>query len=74
MSRIEFPKAIDTGTGRVYFVKRDVENYIRALAGVPPIEGNDITLIPAMQTAKLLGICRRTLSRRLAESQAQKAA
>jgi hypothetical protein len=71
---VEFPRPFENATGRLFFLKRDLENYVRALAGLEPVESNDITLIPAMEAAKILGVCRRTLSRRLAESQAQKAA
>ena len=48
-----FPNPIHQN-GRIFFLKRAVENHIRELAGVPPIEGDDVSLIPAAEAAKIL--------------------
>ena len=54
--------------GRIYFTRTDIENYKRALAGLPPQESDGpIILVPAPQFAAELGFHRRTLGRRIAE-------
>jgi hypothetical protein len=61
--------------GRLYFTRTDIENYKRALAGLPPQEADGpVILVPAPQFAAELGFHRRTLGRRIAESQQASAA
>ncbi len=67
-----FPTPIRQAGGRLYFLRADVENYKLALAGLPPktFDGPDV-LVPAVHVAGELGFGRRTLGRRVAESEAQ---
>lgn len=69
MSEIKFPTPVDNPLNdRVFFLKQAAENYIRVLAGVPPIESDDVSLISVASFAKLLGVCSRTVKRRIAET------
>jgi hypothetical protein len=55
--------------GRKYFLRHQLENFKRALAGLPLIDENDVSvieLVPAPQAAQELGQSRRTLGRRMA--------
>jgi hypothetical protein len=67
MSVVEFPAPI-TKNGRRYFIRHQLENYKRALAGLPLIDENNVSvieLVPAPQAAEELGQSRRTLGRRM---------
>jgi hypothetical protein len=65
----KFPTPIEQN-GRLYFVERDLDNYIRELARLPTVAdcGDIVRLIPAVDAASRLGICRRSLGRRIVES------
>jgi hypothetical protein len=68
MPNVECPNPI-TKNGRKYFLRHQLENYKRALAGLPLIDESDVSvieLVPAPQAAKELGQSRRTLGRRMA--------
>jgi hypothetical protein len=56
--------------GRHYFPRAELENYKRALAGLPllPDDRSPIELVPAKQATRELGITRRTLGRRMAKT------
>lgn len=61
--------------GRRYFWRREIERYKKELAGLPLPEDTpapDI-LVPARQFASELGVCVRTLGRRIAESRSARA-
>jgi hypothetical protein len=65
----EFPEPIRRN-GRLFFVDRQVENYKRALAGLPllPDDPNaPIKFRPAASVAADFGFGRRTLGRRIAK-------
>jgi hypothetical protein len=67
MSNPELPATI-TKNGRKYFIRHQFENYKRALAGLPLIDENGVSvieLVPAPQAAEELGQSRRTLGRRM---------
>jgi hypothetical protein len=51
--------------GRLFFRRRDLENYKRALLGLPPIEGGIEELVPSGLVCDELGFGRRTLGRRI---------
>jgi hypothetical protein len=64
---VEFPKPVSQ-RGRIFFVEIEVENYVRALADIPPLATDgQIRLIPAAAVAAKLGVCRRTIGRRIVE-------
>ncbi len=66
----EFPAPVRQA-GRLYFVDRAIENYKRALAGLPPLADDPsapIKLRPASEVAADFGFGRRTLGRRIAKS------
>ena len=68
MSNIEFP-APRKLNGRLYWDRFEIENYKRALLGLPPLErstSTPIELITAAQITKEVGFGRRTLGRRIA--------
>ena len=67
MSRIDFPRPINRN-GRKFFMRHQLEAYKRALAGLPPIDGETsvIEFVSAPQVAEELGQSRRTLGRRMA--------
>jgi hypothetical protein len=70
MSNAEFPTAI-VKHGRKYFLRHQLENYKRALAGLPLIDEGGVSvieLVPAPQAAEELGQSRRTLGRRMASA------
>ena len=74
MSTIEFPapRAIN---GRLFFVRSEVEAYKRELAGLPPLpQASVIEMVPAKKLAEELGVGRRTIGRRVAESEVGRAA
>jgi hypothetical protein len=67
MSTAEFPTPI-TKNGRKYFLRHHLENYKRALAGLPLIDESSVSVVefvPAPQAAEELGQSRRTLGRRM---------
>jgi hypothetical protein len=55
---------------RIFFEKGAVDNYVRQLAGLPIVDNGDVGLIPATKLADVLGVCRRTIGRRIVELQA----
>ncbi len=64
----EFPKPIRL-RGRLFFDRHPVENYKRALLGLPPLErdpNKPIELLSAKQLKDEIGVNRRTLGRRVA--------
>jgi hypothetical protein len=64
----EFPSPI-VKNRRNYFLRHQLENYKRSLAGLPLIDENNVSvveLVPAPQAAEELGQSRRTLGRRMA--------
>ena len=64
---IELPEPI-TRSGRKFFLRHQLENYKRGLAGLPLIDENNVSvveLVPAPQAAEELGQSRRTLGRRM---------
>ena len=70
MSSVEFPAPI-TKNGRKFFIRHKLENYKRALAGLPLIDESGVSiieLVPALQAAGELCHSRRTLGRRMAPS------
>jgi hypothetical protein len=65
----EFPAPLRLN-GRLFFDRHAIENFKRAAFGLPPEERtSEIKLIPAGQVAKEFGFARRTLGRRVAESE-----
>jgi hypothetical protein len=65
---IEFPSPI-TKNGRNYFLRHQLENYKRGLAGLPLIPDGAvpvIELVPAPRAAEEIGRSRRTLGRLMA--------
>jgi hypothetical protein len=67
MSSVEFPTPIEKN-GRKFFLRHQLENYKRALAGLPLIDDSDVSVVefvPAPQAAEELGQSRRTLGRRM---------
>jgi len=69
-STIEFP-APRKLNGRLFWDRLDIENYKRALLGLPPLDRNPSTpieLVPASQVTREVGFGRRTLGRRIAAS------
>ena len=68
MSNIEFPAPRKLNC-RLYWDRFEIENYKRALLGLPPLErstSTPIELITAAQITKEVGFGRRTLGRRIA--------
>lgn len=66
-----FPIAIKV-KDRVFFDRFEIEKYKLSLAGLPPPErdpGGPVILVPAKIVAAELGVCRRTLARRIVESE-----
>jgi hypothetical protein len=53
---------------RIFFEKGAVDNYVRQLAGLPILDNGDVGLIPATKLADVLGVCRRTIGRRIVEA------
>jgi len=73
MSKPECPAPTNIG-GRLYFERHEIENYKRALLGLPLLERDPrvpIELVPAGRFAEELGRSRRTLGRRLAEKKTE---
>ncbi len=67
---VEFPEPIRRN-GRLYFVDRAIENYKRALAGLPLLPEDPTAPIKfrtAADVAADFGFGRRTLGRRIAKS------
>jgi hypothetical protein len=67
---VSFPRVIDQ-SGRRFFLRSALDAYKMALAGLPyekPTEPEE--LVPIRQAAHELGVCVRTLGRRIAESRA----
>jgi len=63
-----FPSPIKQN-GRLYFFRRQLEEYKRALAGLPPEPWNGIDeLVPATLAAREFGFGRRTLGRRITDA------
>jgi hypothetical protein len=70
-----FPR-VTTQNGRRFVARHDLENYKLALAGLPPVERDakaPIEFVPFRRTAEELGICVRSVERRVAAA-ASKAA
>lgn len=66
---LKFPSPV-TQNGRLFFIRDQVENHKRALAGLPPKPASDVVeLVPAAKVAAEFGFCRRTLGRRVAEAE-----
>jgi len=68
MCQHEFPTPTRLG-GRLYWNRADLENFKRALLGLPQIAANEsarIELVPASQVTSEFGFGRRTLGRRVA--------
>jgi hypothetical protein len=60
--------------GRLYWERGEIEDYKRALLGLPPAErGPTLELVPASVVARECGVGRRTLGRRIAARQASEA-
>jgi hypothetical protein len=61
--------------GRIYFLRSSLEAHKRALAGLPPVDFQGIdALVPAPRAATELGVGRRTIGRRVAELEDDRAA
>jgi hypothetical protein len=72
----EFPSPV-TKNGRNYFLRHQLENYKRGLAGLPLIPDCAVAvieLVPAPQAAEELGHSRRTLGRHMAGAKTTAAA
>jgi len=68
-----FPAAV-TLKGRMFFWRSHLEAYKRALAGLPFDEDpQPDVLVPASRAAADLGVCRRTIGRRVVERQTEMA-
>lgn len=68
MNEAEFPAPIRLN-GRIFFDDHELENYKRRLLGLPELPRDPsakIKLRPAAAVAAELGICRRTVGRRIA--------
>jgi hypothetical protein len=68
-SNAEFPSPVYQN-GRMFFVDRDAEDYLRALAGRTPLPcdpAEPLKLRSAQQFADDLGVGRRTIGRRVAQ-------
>jgi hypothetical protein len=69
-----FPKIIEQ-KGRRFVLRSDAEAYKRALAGLPfesDLNAPEV-LVPVRQFASELGVCVRTLGRRIVETRAASA-
>ena len=67
--KLIFPKPIRQN-GRVFFWRSRIEAHKRALSGLPPQDPPSIdVLVPAKQVALEFGFGRRTLARRVAETE-----
>ncbi len=65
----KFPSPI-TQNGRLFFWRSHLEAYKKALAGLPfEADPQPDVLVPAAKVATEFGVCRRTLGRRVAESE-----
>ena len=71
----QFPHVIEQ-KGRQFIRRTDAEAYKKALAGLPfEADANaPEVLVPVKQFAAELGVCVRTIGRRIAEAQASEAA
>jgi hypothetical protein len=60
-----------TQNGRLYFWRSQIETHKRELAGLPPVDNRDAidVLVPAARVATEFGWGRRTLGRRVVDSQ-----
>jgi hypothetical protein len=66
MSKPNFPSPRRIN-GRLYWERGEIEDYKRALLGLPPAErGPTLELVPASVLGRELGVGRRTLGRRIA--------
>lgn len=66
----QFPKPVRSKGKRLFFWRSQLEAYKLALAGLPKKEFEGIdSLVPAAQTASELGFGRRTLGRRVVETE-----
>ena len=64
---VKFPDSI-TLNGRKFFIRHEIENHKRALAGLPLIKEASVSVVefvPAPQVAEELGQSRRTSGRRM---------
>ncbi len=69
MSKPNFPSPTRIN-GRLYWERAEIENYKRALLGLPPAErGSTVELVPASVVGRECGIGRRTIGRRIAAGQ-----
>jgi hypothetical protein len=76
MSKPEFPTPTKI-RGRLFFDRHEFENYKRGCLGMPFLERDELTpieLVSAVQASHELGRNRRTIGRRIRESQAAAAA
>jgi len=67
MLESEFPAPIEKN-GRKFFIRHQIENYKRSLAGMTLIAEDAVRIVefvPAQQAADELGVNRRTLGRRM---------
>ena len=71
---VKFPTIIEQ-KGRRYVPRSEAEKYKKALAGLPfeADQNAPEMLVPVRQFAAELGVCVRTVGRRIAESQASDA-
>jgi hypothetical protein len=68
---VPFPRVI-VRNGRIFFVREEIENYKRLLAGIVPLKSDPerlVEFVTARKFAAELGTSRRTIARKLMQTE-----